>query len=277
MRQDTLAQLANYIYILQPVGPITFPQKTQYILFEGQKRNSINQSPYQRKRTHFVPDSQPLFFSPSLFRRQTQEAKTTTCAVIGIYCSSTPTRSHKTYLKHRSRMATPLSGDGVLALIPQEPVNSIDPATPCSSSTPAASSSTCMNSGDKSPIFMFMVFQKAIRSELEQLHRAAIAFATDGVGDLRWLSERCRFLFDIYKHHCNAEDAVIFPALDIRVKNVARTYSLEHERENDLFSQLFDLLSSNMQGDDRFLRELASRTGAIKTSLNQHMSKEEQQ
>ncbi|XP_020588456.1 zinc finger protein BRUTUS-like isoform X2 [Phalaenopsis equestris] len=174
-------------------------------------------------------------------------------------------------------MATPLSGDGVLALIPQEPVNSIDPATPCSSSTPAASSSTCMNSGDKSPIFMFMVFQKAIRSELEQLHRAAIAFATDGVGDLRWLSERCRFLFDIYKHHCNAEDAVIFPALDIRVKNVARTYSLEHERENDLFSQLFDLLSSNMQGDDRFLRELASRTGAIKTSLNQHMSKEEQQ
>lgn len=70
---------------------------------------------------------------------------------------------------------------------------------------------------------------------------------------------------------------MIFPALDIRVKNVARTYSLEHEGENDLFAQLFDLLSSNMQGGDRFLRELASCTGAIKTSLNQHMSKEEQQ
>ncbi|KAI0513596.1 hypothetical protein KFK09_009623 [Dendrobium nobile] len=177
-------------------------------------------------------------------------------------------------------MATPLAGDGVLALIPQEPVSSIDPANPSSSSSSSATStsaSSCMNSAEKSPIFIFLFFQKAIRSELERLHRVAIAFATDGVGDLRWLSERCRFLFDIYKHHCNAEDAVIFPALDIRVKNVARTYSLEHERENDLFGQLFDLLSSNMHGDDRFLRELASRTGAIKTSLNQHMSKEEQQ
>ncbi|KAL0920192.1 hypothetical protein M5K25_009312 [Dendrobium thyrsiflorum] len=177
-------------------------------------------------------------------------------------------------------MATPLAGDGVLALIPQEPMSSIDPANPSSSSSSSATStsaSSCMNSAEKSPIFIFLFFQKAIRSELERLHRVAIAFATDGVGDLRWLSERCRFLFDIYKHHCNAEDAVIFPALDIRVKNVARTYSLEHERENDLFGQLFDLLSSNMHSDDRFLRELASRTGAIKTSLNQHMSKEEQQ
>ncbi|KAI3988406.1 hypothetical protein MKX01_031624, partial [Papaver californicum] len=70
---------------------------------------------------------------------------------------------------------------------------------------------------------------------------------------------------------------VIFPALDIRVKNVARTYSLEHKGESDLFDQLFELLNSGMQNDESFRRELASRTGALQTSVSQHMFKEEEQ
>ncbi|XP_038981730.1 zinc finger protein BRUTUS-like isoform X2 [Phoenix dactylifera] len=172
-------------------------------------------------------------------------------------------------------MATPLAGDGVLALMPQKPVNSIDPAS-SSSSVPSSSNGCIKNSAQKSPILVFLYFQKAIRSELDRLHRAAVKFATDRSGDVQSLAERCRFLFAIYKHHCNAEDEVIFPALDIRVKNVARTYSLEHKGESDLFDQLFDLLSSDVQTDS-FRRELASCTGAIQTSLSQHMSKEEEQ
>nr|DAD47569.1 TPA_asm: hypothetical protein HUJ06_017506 [Nelumbo nucifera] len=70
---------------------------------------------------------------------------------------------------------------------------------------------------------------------------------------------------------------VIFPALDIRVKNVARTYSLEHKGESDLFDQLFELLNSNKQNDESSRRELASCAGALQTSLSQHMSKEEEQ
>lgn len=70
---------------------------------------------------------------------------------------------------------------------------------------------------------------------------------------------------------------VIFPALDIRVKNVARTYSLEHEGESVIFDQLFTLLDSDMQNKESFRRELASCTGALKTSISQHMSKEEEQ
>jgi len=70
---------------------------------------------------------------------------------------------------------------------------------------------------------------------------------------------------------------VIFPALDIRVKNVAGTYSLEHKGESDLFSQLFALLQLDIQNDDGLRRELASCTGAIQTCLSQHMSKEEEQ
>ncbi|VAH78898.1 unnamed protein product [Triticum turgidum subsp. durum] len=70
---------------------------------------------------------------------------------------------------------------------------------------------------------------------------------------------------------------VIFPALDIRVKNVAGTYSLEHKGENDLFTQLLALLQLDIQNDDALRRELASCTGAIQTCLTQHMSKEEEQ
>ena len=69
---------------------------------------------------------------------------------------------------------------------------------------------------------------------------------------------------------------VIFPALDIRVKNVAGTYSLEHKGESDLFSQLFALLQLDIQNDDGLRRELASCTGAIQTCVSQHTSNEEQ-
>lgn len=168
-------------------------------------------------------------------------------------------------------MATPLTGlqhrDGGLALM-AGPVNPLDPSP---------SKSCLKNSALKSPILIFLFFHKAIRSELDGLHRAAIAFATNQQSDINPLLERYHFLRAIYKHHCNAEDEVIFPALDIRVKNVARTYSLEHEGESLLFNQLFELLNSDMQNEESYRRELASCTGALQTSISQHMSKEEEQ
>ncbi|KAF8696068.1 hypothetical protein HU200_036956 [Digitaria exilis] len=132
-------------------------------------------------------------------------------------------------------------------------------------------------SAAEAPVLIFLYFHKAIRAELEALHGAAVRLATERSGDVAALTERCRFFFNIYKHHCDAEDAVIFPALDIRVKNVAGTYSLEHKGESDLFSQLFALLQLDVQNDDSLRRELASCTGAIETCLSQHMSKEEEQ
>lgn len=70
---------------------------------------------------------------------------------------------------------------------------------------------------------------------------------------------------------------VIFPALDVRVKNVAQAYSLEHKGESDIFDILYELLNSNRPRDETFARELASCTGALQTSVSQHMSKEEEQ
>ncbi|XVF02261.1 hypothetical protein REPUB_Repub04eG0160800 [Reevesia pubescens] len=170
-------------------------------------------------------------------------------------------------------MATPFSsleatGGGVAIMA--GPLNPIDPST---------SSKSCLkNSASKSPILLFLFFHKAIKAELDALHRAAMAFATNHQdADLTSLLERYHFLRAIYKHHCHAEDEVIFPALDMRVKNVAPTYSLEHEGESVLFDQLFALLNLDIHNEESYRRELASCTGALQTSVTQHMSKEEEQ
>ncbi|KAL6182863.1 hypothetical protein ACLB2K_044275 [Fragaria x ananassa] len=170
-------------------------------------------------------------------------------------------------------MATPLTvdGGGGLAVLS---VNKVDSAT-------NGGGGNCLTSSgeeeERSPILIFLFFHKAIRKELDALHRLAMAFATGKEADIKPLLERYHFLRSIYKHHSNAEDEVIFPALDIRVKNVAQTYSLEHKGESNLFDHLFELLNSNSQSDENFPRELASCTGALQTSVSQHMAKEEEQ
>ena len=70
---------------------------------------------------------------------------------------------------------------------------------------------------------------------------------------------------------------VIFSALDIRVKNVAQTYSLEHKGESTLFDHLFELLNPSTEIDESYRRELASSTGALQTSVSQHLAKEQKQ
>ncbi|XP_052179644.1 zinc finger protein BRUTUS [Diospyros lotus] len=165
-------------------------------------------------------------------------------------------------------MGTPLTGrdagGGVAVLSPVDSNSTLSKA--------------CVDDSDlKSPILIFLFFHKAIRLELDELQRSAMAFATGQLADLQPLFDRCHFVRLIYKHHCNAEDEVIFPALDFRVKNVAQAYSLEHKGESDLFDLLFELLNSNQERDEIFSRELVSCAGALQTSLNQHMSKEEEQ
>ncbi|KAK9039786.1 hypothetical protein V6N11_014975 [Hibiscus sabdariffa] len=132
-------------------------------------------------------------------------------------------------------------------------------------------------SEEKSPILIFLLFHKAVRNELDALHRLALAFATGNSVDIQSLFQRYGFFRSIYKQHSVAEDEVIFPALDIRVKNVAKTYSLEHKGESNLFDHLFELLNSYMEDDETFPKELASCTGALRTSISQHMAKEEEQ
>ncbi|KAM0919555.1 hypothetical protein ACQ4PT_008115 [Festuca glaucescens] len=163
-------------------------------------------------------------------------------------------------------MATPMA-----AVIPSSP-------PPPASAAAEAADAGRTGSAAESPVLIFVYFHKAIRAELEQLHAAAVRLATERRGgDVAELERRFRFLFTVYRHHCDAEDAVIFPALDNRVKNVAGTYSLEHKRENDLFAHIFALLKLDVHNNDGLRRELASCAGAIRTFITQHMFKEEEQ
>ncbi|KAK9063723.1 hypothetical protein SSX86_017595 [Deinandra increscens subsp. villosa] len=170
-------------------------------------------------------------------------------------------------------MATPLTelqhrevgGGGVAvmaAALGGGTVNEIEPSS--------SNKSSC-------PVYIFLYFHKAIRLELDALHRSAIDFAANSDVEIQPMLKRYHFLRSVYKHHCNAEDEVIFPALDIRVKNIARTYSLEHEGDSVIFNQLFELLDSDIQNKEYSRRELASCTGALQTSISQHLSKEEEQ
>ena len=82
-------------------------------------------------------------------------------------------------------------------------------AGPVKAMEPTPSKTCLKNSSLKPPILIFLFFHKAIRSELERLHHAAVTFATAG-GDIKPLFDCYHFLRAIYKHHCNAEDEVCF-------------------------------------------------------------------
>lgn len=105
-------------------------------------------------------------------------------------------------------MATPLTGlqhaQGLLAPI-ERPIGFVDP-----------SKVYVRHSALKSPILVFLYFHKAIRCELATIHRDALAIEKESDGEIRTLLDRYHFLRVVYKHHSNAEDEVIFPALDMR-------------------------------------------------------------
>lgn len=104
-------------------------------------------------------------------------------------------------------MATPLTGlqqhidggGGGVAVLPNR----------VSSSSSNGGGGFNRSSLSESPILIFSFFQKAIRNELDALHRLAMEFATGDGSDIQPLSERYHFLRSMYRHHSNAEDEVL--------------------------------------------------------------------
>lgn len=100
-------------------------------------------------------------------------------------------------------------GGGVAVLCGGATVNAVESSsTSSSSSAAAASKGTVANLDEDSPILFFLFFHKAIRQELDSLHRSALAYATGQLSDIQPLLERYRFLRSVYKHHSDAEDEV---------------------------------------------------------------------
>ncbi|KAB2053368.1 hypothetical protein ES319_A12G183300v1 [Gossypium barbadense] len=135
------------------------------------------------------------------------------------------------------------------------------------------------------PILFLLYFHTAIRAELTELRRLAVAAAADGKSDsysrefVVELFRRFEFLKLVCKYHCAAEDEVVFLALDAHVKNVACTYSLEHESIDHNFDSVFYCLNAleGSENSSKALQELVFCIGAIQASICKHMLKEEKQ
>eukprot|EP00891_Asterochloris_glomerata_P008539 jgi/Astpho2/8539/Aster-05573 len=134
--------------------------------------------------------------------------------------------------------------------------------------------------------FIYSHLHNSIRSELNALNQIVLALepATSEhelMGRLVGLKERYRFLESVYKYHSSVEDEVVYPALDVKVKNVTLAYTVEHEDEERLFDQLSALIGDALvqQGKQRgvTLRALVCKVQEIHTTLHKHLAKEEEQ
>ncbi|CAN4099343.1 unnamed protein product [Withania somnifera] len=129
----------------------------------------------------------------------------------------------------------------------------------------------------ESPILFFVLSHKAVEIELAQIHRVAVEALDSGGEVVDELCRRLHFLKLVYKYHCAA---VLFQALDARVKNVIFTYSLEHNSIDVLFSSIFNCLDRLQKEKEEvpvLFNELTYSIGTIQTTISQHMLKEEEQ
>lgn len=144
------------------------------------------------------------------------------------------------------------------------------------------------------PILLLVYFHKAFRAEVADLRRVVSDALERGHCTRRLVCElkrRFEFFKLACKYHCVAEDEMIFLALDVHVKNVACTYSLEHKSIDGLFDSIFNrlnaiLMEENENDNDneendgvsmKPFQELVFCIGTIQTFISKHMLKEEEQ
>lgn len=112
----------------------------------------------------------------------------------------------------------------------------------------AETSSTSSGSANR-PIDNIFKFHKAIRKDLEFLD-----FESGKLGDcdetfIRQFSGRFRLLWGLYRAHSNAEDDIVFPALESKetLHNVSHSYTLDHKQEEKLFEDISSALAKLSQ------------------------------
>lgn len=99
------------------------------------------------------------------------------------------------------------------------------------------------------PIDNIFKFHKAIRKDLEYLDAESGKLTECDEAFLRQFSGRFRLLWGLYKAHSNAEDDIVFPALESKeaLHNVSHSYTLDHKQEEMLFEDISSALSELSQ------------------------------
>ncbi|GMH35139.1 hypothetical protein BSKO_03007 [Bryopsis sp. KO-2023] len=133
--------------------------------------------------------------------------------------------------------------------------------------------------------FFYSHLHESIRMELNSIWQTVLALEAavheNFPEKLSSVEERCVFLQQIYKYHSVAEDEVVYPALDTKVKNVTLQYSVEHADEEHLFVQLLQMLRETMSARGAAvtaaIREFVCKMGEVRITLMKHLAKEEEQ
>lgn len=99
------------------------------------------------------------------------------------------------------------------------------------------------------PIDTIFKFHKAIRKDLEYLDLESGKLVDGNEFCLRQFIGRFRLLWGLYKAHSNAEDLIVFPALESKeaLHNVSHSYTLDHKQEEELFKDISIVLSDLSQ------------------------------
>lgn len=108
-----------------------------------------------------------------------------------------------------------------------------------------ADNSTFSNSCGERPIDTIFKFHKAIRKDLEYLDVESGKLIDCDETFLRQFIGRFRLLWGLYRAHSNAEDDIVFPALESKeaLHNVSHSYTLDHKQEEELFEDISRVLS----------------------------------
>ncbi|CAI9096158.1 OLC1v1032241C1 [Oldenlandia corymbosa var. corymbosa] len=156
------------------------------------------------------------------------------------------------------------------------------------------------------PIDTIFKFHKAIRKDLEFLDVESAKLGDCSESFIRQFNGRFRLLWGLYRAHSNAEDDIVFPALESRetLHNVSHSYMLDHKQEEKLFEDIsstldkLSIVSENLKnkskvgdqnigdfnssysyGDLREYSELATKVQSmcksIRVTLDLHVKREE--
>ncbi|XP_058088367.1 zinc finger protein BRUTUS-like isoform X2 [Magnolia sinica] len=124
------------------------------------------------------------------------------------------------------------------------------------------------------PIDNIFKFHKAIRKDLEYLDVESGKLTGCDETFLRQFSGRFRLLWGLYRAHSNAEDEIVFPALESKeaLHNVSHSYTLDHKQEEKLFEDISIVLSelSQLHEDLSRINQSAGATGSGFSSSDGH-------
>ncbi|CAI5534729.1 unnamed protein product, partial [Closterium sp. Naga37s-1] len=101
------------------------------------------------------------------------------------------------------------------------------------------------SSSSQRPIDAIFHFHQALRKDLEYLSAESARLATCDDDAARDFSGRFHFLWGLYRAHSNAEDEIVFPALEAKeaLHNVSHSYTIDHKQEEELFDAIAGVLN----------------------------------